>query len=115
MCSTLGNEFFSSTPPNYSAAAKKYTKCLKYLEGGDAKLASERISPLLNRANCQIAQKRLALRFETFFCGAVIVCFCCSYGLAKADVRAALEIEEKNAKAHRLLAKVCYVTRIYLP
>jgi len=88
---TLGNEFFSSTPPNYSAAAKKYTKCLKYLEGGDAKLASERISPLLNRANCQIAQK--------------------SYGLAKADVRAALEIEEKNAKAHRLLAKASYETK----
>jgi len=85
----IGNEYFGQK--DYANAIKKYGKALRYLEGNGP--ASERISPLLNRASCYLAQKQ--------------------YAQAKPDARAALEIDSKSAKAHRILGKAAAFTKGY--
>lgn len=89
----LGNAAFTATPPNLPAAIDKYNKCLRYLEGKDSQLVAERVSPQLNLASCYLAQKK--------------------YNLAVPKAQAALEVDAKNAKAHRILGKAFSFMKSY--
>lgn len=86
---TLGNIEYKKK--DFKAAAKKYDQCIRYLDDSKASAEDKKalnvasLSPLLNRAACNFVLKH--------------------YSKVIKDGEKALEIDEKSAKAHRLVGK----------
>lgn len=76
----LGNTYYGSR--DFKSAIAKYDKTLRYLDGADPSL---RVSPLLNRAACNLVLKQ--------------------YPLVIADSKSVLAIDADNAKGHRFIGK----------